>query len=90
MLLMAICLVVVKFRDRLLVSKEAAQIFHVETLNLKKLKEGHSVSLKSETTLAALENKVDINRAWEDTKDNIKISAKDSPGQYEWKQISIV
>jgi hypothetical protein len=50
---------------------------------------GNSIRLKSETVFAALENMNDsenINRAWENMKENIKISAKESLGLYEQKQ----
>ena len=45
--------------------------------------------IKISNRFAALGNLSDnenINRAWENIKENIKISAKESLGQYEWKQ----
>jgi hypothetical protein len=45
--------------------------------------------IKISNRFADLENLNDsmyVNRAWEDIKENIKISAKESPGLYELKQ----
>jgi hypothetical protein len=45
--------------------------------------------IKISNRFAALENlndSMDVNRAWEDIKENIKISAKESVGVYELKQ----
>jgi hypothetical protein len=36
--------------------------------------------------LQNLDNDGDINRAWENIKENIKTSAKESLGLHEWKQ----
>ena len=74
------------------VSKQAAQKFDVERFNLGKLNE-LEVRKKYQTEItnkfAALENLSDnegINRAWENIKENIKTSAKESLGLYELKQ----
>jgi hypothetical protein len=64
----------------------------MERFNLKKLdevegKERHRVGISNR--FAALENlddDVDINRAWETIKENIKMSAKVSLGYYELKK----
>jgi hypothetical protein len=50
---------------------------------------GNSFHIKISYRSAALENlkdSQDINRAWENIKENIKTSAKDSVGLYEYKQ----
>jgi hypothetical protein len=84
--------VVAKVRERLAVSKEAAQIFDAERFNLKKLSElevRKQYQLKISNRFAALENlKVieHINRAWENIKENIKISAQETLGIHERKQ----
>jgi ABC-type hemin transport system ATPase subunit len=77
-----------KVRERLGVGKQAMQRFHMQRFNLENLnevegKEQYRVEMSN--TLAALENvdaEVDVNRAWETTKKNIKISAKESVGYY--------
>jgi hypothetical protein len=64
----------------------------MERFNLKKLnevegKEQYRVEISNR--FAALENldtEVDVNKAWETIKENIKISAKENPGYYELKQ----
>jgi hypothetical protein len=60
----------------------------VERFNLRKLNE-LEVRIKISNRFVALQNlgdSKDINRAWENTKDNIKTSAKQSPGLNELKQ----
>jgi hypothetical protein len=85
-------LVVAKVRERLAVSKQEAQKFHAERFNLKKLSElevRRQYQLKISNRFAALENlnvSKDLNRAWENIKENIKISAKENLGLHEWKQ----
>jgi hypothetical protein len=64
----------------------------MERFNLKKLnelegKEKYHVEISNR--FAALENidtEVDVNKAWETIRENIKISAKESLGYYEWKK----
>jgi len=74
--------VVAKAKERLAVSKQAAQRFNGERFNLRKLnKLKVRKQYQSEITnrIAALENlsdDEDINRAWENIKKNIKTSAK--------------
>jgi hypothetical protein len=85
-------LVVAKVRDRLSATKDAAQKTDVERFNLKKLSEMEvrkQFQMELSNRFAALENlndSEDINRAWEDIKENIKISAKETLGLYGWKQ----
>jgi hypothetical protein len=85
-------LVVAKVRERLAVSKQAAEKFDAERFNLKKLSElevRRQSQLKISNRFAALENlnvSEDMNRAWENIKENIKISAQESLGLHEWKQ----
>jgi hypothetical protein len=83
--------VVAKVRERLVVIKQAAQTLHAERFNLKKLSELEDMKqyqIKISNRSAALENlnvSEDINRAWEDIQESIKISAKESLGLYERK-----
>jgi hypothetical protein len=64
----------------------------VERFDLDKLCEldvRQQYQIKVSNTFAALQNSSDtqdINRAWENIKKNIKISAKDSLGLYKYKQ----
>jgi predicted lipase len=73
-----------------ILSKQAAQKFDVGRFNLRKLcllKVRKQIKISNRS--AALENlhdSKDINRAWENIKENIKTSAKDSLGLYELKQ----
>jgi 50S ribosomal subunit-associated GTPase HflX len=84
--------VVAKVRERLAVCKQAAQKFDGERFNLRKLnelevKEKHQIEITNR--FAALENLIvdeDVNGAWENIKENIKTSAKESLGLHELKQ----
>ena len=83
---------VAKVRERLVVNKQEAQKFDGERANLRKLNE-LEVTKQYQTEITnrfvALENLSDgedINRAWENIKETIKISAKDSLGLHELKQ----
>jgi hypothetical protein len=81
-------LVVANIRKRLAVSKRTTQIFDMERFNLKKL-DGVEYRLEISKTFTALENlddDVDINRAWETIRENIKISAKANLGYYKLKK----
>jgi len=86
------CLVVAKVKESLAVSKQAAQKFDVERFNLRKLNElevRKQYQIKISNGFAALENLSDcenINRDWENIKENIKTSAKEYLGLYELKQ----
>jgi hypothetical protein len=76
-------LVVAKVRETLAVSKETAQTFDVERFNLRKLNEleiKKQYQINISNRFAALENlsdSKDINRAWENIKENIKTSARE-------------
>jgi hypothetical protein len=78
-------------RERLAVSKRAAQKIDIERFNVRKLNEGdvkeqYQVTIRN--TFAALENledSGDINGAWDNIRENIKSSAKDSLGYCESK-----
>jgi hypothetical protein len=83
---------VAKLRERLLVSKWAAQIFDMQKSDLRQL---NNTEVKDQIKIwnrcAALENLddiVDINRAWENIRGNINMWAKGSLGHYELKQIN--
>ena len=85
-------LVVAKLRERLAVRKQAAQKFDGDRFNLRKLNElevKKKYQIEITNRFAALENlnvDEDINRAWENIKQNIKSSAKNSLGLHELKQ----
>jgi len=74
--------VVAKVRERLALSKEAAQKFDGERFNLRKLNElevRKQYQIEITNSFAALENLSDgegINRAWKNSKENMKSSAK--------------
>ena len=80
-----------KIRERLAVSKQAAQKFDGERFNLRKLNElelRKQYQIENTNRFATLENlrdDEDINRAWENIKENIKTSAKGILGQHELK-----
>ena len=79
-------------RERLAVSKQVAQNFDGERLNLRKLHElevRKQYQIEITNRFAALENlsdSEDINRAWQNMKENIKTSAKESLVSHELKQ----
>jgi hypothetical protein len=85
-------LAVSEVRERLAESKQTAYRIHMERFNLKKLnkvdgKEQYCVEISNR--FAALENLdagVDVNKAWETIRENIKISAKESPAYSELKK----
>ena len=74
------------------VSKEAAQKFDLERINLKKLSElevrkWHQIDISNSfTALWNLNDTEDIKRAWESVKENIRFPAKESLGVREWKR----
>ena len=85
-------LVVAKVRERLAVSKQATQKLDEEIFNLRKLK---NLEVKKEyqieitnrfSALGNISDDGDINRAWENIKENITTSAKESLGLHELKQ----
>jgi hypothetical protein len=85
-------LVVAKVREKLAVSKQGDQKFDGERFNLRKLKElevKKKYQIEITNRFAALEDldgEGDLNRAWENIKENIKTSAKESIGLRELKQ----
>jgi hypothetical protein len=84
-------LVVAKVRKRLAVSKRAAQKIDTERFNVKKLNEGHvkeqyQVTIRNKfAALENLEDGGDIDGAWDNIRENIESSAKESLGYYESK-----
>jgi len=85
-------LLVAKVREKLAVNKIEAQQFDGEIFNLRKLNElevrkQYQIEISNRfATLENLSDSEDINRAWENIKETIKISAKDSLGLHELKQ----
>ena len=83
---------VAKVRERLAVSKQAAQKFDVVRFNIRKLNEREvrkQYQIEISDRFAALENLSDgedINRAWESIKRNVRTSPMESRGRYELKQ----
>jgi len=84
--------VVAKFRERMAVSKQAAQNFDVERFNLRNLNElkvrkQYQIEITNRfAALGNLSDDEDINMFWENIKVNIKTSAKDSLDLHELKQ----
>jgi hypothetical protein len=81
----------VRERERLAVSKRAAQKTDTERFNIKKLNEGdvkeqYQVTIRNKfAALENLEDSGDINRAWDSIRENIKISAQEGLGDCEPK-----
>ena len=79
-------LVVAKLRERLAVRKQAAQKFEGQRFNLRNLKEPEvkeKYQIDITNRFVALENlhvDEDVNRVWENIKENIKTAAKESLG----------
>ena len=77
---------VAKLRKRLAVCKQAAQKFEGERFNLRKLKDlevKEKYQIEITNRFAALENlnvDEDVNRVWENIKENSKTAAKESLG----------
>jgi uncharacterized FlaG/YvyC family protein len=75
--------------ERLAESKRAAQEVDTERLNVKKLnerevKEQYQVTIRNKfAALENLEDSGDINREWDNIRENIKISAQESLGYFE-------
>jgi hypothetical protein len=82
-------LAVAKVRERLALSKQAARKIDNERFNVKKLNEGdvkeqYQVTIRNKfAALENLEDSGDINRAWDNIRENIKISAQESLGYCE-------
>jgi len=83
--------VIAKVRKRLAVGKQATQRFDMKRFNLRKLNEPEvreQYQIEITNRFGALENSdddEDINRTWENIKENIQISAKESLGLDEFK-----
>jgi hypothetical protein len=81
-----------KLRERLSVSKRVAQKFDMQRFDLRKINDAEvkeQYQVKIINRFAALKNfddNVDMNRAWENIRKNIKISAEQSLGHYELQQ----
>ena len=84
-------LVIVKVRERLALGKQAAQRLDRQRFSLSKLNDlevRKQYQIDITNRFAALENlneDEDGNRTWENIKENIKTSAKESLGVHEWK-----
>jgi len=84
--------VIAKVRERLAVGKQAAQRFDRQRFNFRKLNEPEVMEqyqIEIANRFAALENSDDdgdVNRTWENIKENIQASAKESLGLDEFKQ----
>jgi len=85
-------LMVAEVRERLAVSKKAAQRFDGEGFNLRKLndlevRKQYQIEITNRfATLENLSDDEDINKAWENINENIKTSAKERLGLQELKQ----
>jgi hypothetical protein len=84
-------LIVAKVRERLAVSKRAAQKIDIGRFNVKKLNEGgveeqYEVTIRNKfAALEILEGSWDINREWGSITENIKLSAQECLGCWESK-----
>jgi hypothetical protein len=84
--------VVANVTERLAVNKQRSHRFHMERFSLKKLnkvehKEQYRVEVLNRfAALEDLDTEVEINSACETTRENIKISAKESLGYFELKK----
>jgi hypothetical protein len=84
--------VVAKIKKRIAVNKLGLHKFHTERFDLKKLnevkgKEEYCVEVSNRfAALEDLDAEVEINTAWEMTRENINISAKECICHYELKQ----
>ena len=83
---------IAKVRERLAVGKQAPQWFDRQRFNLRKLNEPEvreQYQIEITNRFAALENvndDEDVNRTWENFKENIQTSAEESLGLHELKQ----
>jgi ubiquitin len=81
-----------KLREGLSVSKRLAQKFDMQRFDISELNDAEvkeQYQVKITNRFAALENfddNVGTNRTWENIRENIKISAKESLGHYELQQ----
>ena len=85
-------LMIAKVRERISVGKQAAQRFDGQRFNLRKLNEPEvreQYQIKITKRFAALENvndDEDVNRTWENIKENIRTSAEESLDLHELNQ----
>jgi hypothetical protein len=85
-------LIAAKIREKLLVSKRVAHKFDMQRFDLRKLndaevKEEYQVKITNRfEALESFDDNVDMNRAWENIRENIEIAAKASLGHYELQQ----
>jgi len=85
-------LVIAKVRESLAVGKQAAQGFDRQRFNLRKLNEPEVMEkyqIEITNRFAGLENlsdDEDVDKTWENIKENIKTSGKESLGLHELKQ----
>jgi hypothetical protein len=83
---------VAKVRRRLAVNKQRLHKFNMEMFNISELnsiegKEKYHVEVSNRfAALEDLDTEADINSAWETTRENIKISVKESLGYYELRK----
>ena len=83
---------VAKVRERLAVSKQETQKLDREKFNLRKLKDlevkkQYQIEITNTfTALGNISDVGDVNRAWENIKENIKTPAKECLGLHELKQ----
>ena len=83
---------IAKVRERLAVGKQAAQRFDRQIFNLRKLNEPEvreHYQIEITNRFAAFKNSdddEDVNRIWENIKENIQTSAKEILGLNEFKQ----
>jgi hypothetical protein len=83
---------VAKIRERLAVNKQRSHTFHMDIFNLKKKnevegKEKYRVEVSNRfAALEDLDIEIEINGPWETSRENIKISANESLGYYEFKK----
>jgi len=84
--------VIAKVREKIAVDKQTAQKFDRQRFSLRKLNEPEiweQYQIEITNRFAALENSdddEDVNRTWENIKENIQTSAKESLGLDELKQ----
>jgi hypothetical protein len=82
---------VAKLRERHSVSKRAKKKFDLERFDLKKLddvevKEKYQVEISNRfAALESLDERFDINNAWESIRENVKTSIKYNPGYHKLK-----
>jgi hypothetical protein len=85
-------LLVAKVTETLAVNKQRSQRFDMERFNLKKLNDVEGKEqFRGEVSnrfaaLEYLDTEAEINSAWETIRENINISAKKSPGYFEFKK----